>query len=79
MTITLPPEAEAHFKASLEKEARELAHARLYNGSEAVKAFGITRSSLPHIPATYLPGRSKPMYAARAILNFLKNREQTKP
>jgi hypothetical protein len=74
--LHLDPEAESFFKAALEKEAREIAQAQLFDGSAAVKQFGITRHALSHISPTYLPGRRKPMFSARAILHFLQSNEQ---
>lgn len=79
MNLHLDPEAEAFFKEALEKEAREIARARLYDGSAAVSAFGITRHTLSHIPPTYLPGRRKPLYSARSITAYLAARENPKP
>jgi len=75
MTITLPPEAIAMLEDAIDREAAKIADARLYTAEQAIGAFSITRAAIKHIPRTMLPGRTKPMYSARAVRAYLATRE----
>jgi len=82
MTFTLPADASAILDAAIAREAAGIASARLYNAQDAASVFGITRSALKHLPRTMLPGRTKPLYSARAVADYLASREispETKP
>lgn len=74
MTLTLTEEAAAAFQAALDKQARVIAEAKLYTGTEAIKTFGLTRKALAQVPTTYLPGRTKPLYSAVSITSYITHR-----
>jgi len=76
ITLTLTDQAASLLKDALELQAKAIAGAKLYTGTAAIKEFNLTRATLPHIPPTYLPGRSKPLYSATSIVNYLKSRER---
>jgi len=82
MTITLPPEGIAMLETAIERQACEIASAKLYAAQEAIATFGITRAAIKHLPRTMPPGRTKPLYSARSIRAYLATREtppETKP
>lgn len=74
MTITLTEQAAVHLQAALEKQAKEIAGAKLYTGTDAIQTFGLTRKALGQISPTMLPGRTKPLYSATAIVSYIKSR-----
>jgi hypothetical protein len=76
MNMTLSPEAVEMFREELARQAAEIAQAKCFTATEAMEAFGITRAILKHIPRTMLPGRTKPVYSARAVRAYLAAREK---
>jgi hypothetical protein len=74
MTITLTEQAAVHLQAALETQAKDIAGAKLYTGTDAIKTFGLTRKSLTQLPVTMLPGRTKPLYSASSIVSYIKSR-----
>lgn len=71
--------AEVLLRDAVAKEAAAIAGSRLYSGTEAIREFGLTRSSLKYIAETLLPERTKPLYAATAITSFIEQRTSIRP
>lgn len=78
MNIQLTGDALDLFNATIIEQAETVAAAKLYNAGEACKIFGMTRASLLYLPRTMLPGRTKPLYSAAAICDYLQ-RQTKKP
>lgn len=75
MIVQLQGAASELFEEAINRQAAEIAQCRLYDGTAAIKEFRLTRAALRHISETYLPGRVKPLYSARAIHDYLVSRE----
>ena len=57
--------------AEAAKQAERIANERLFNVTEALAHFGVSRSFFKGVTKTYLPNQTKPKYAAKDILRKL--------